>query len=492
MPEKEKSNDELREMWKDWLRYSKTHGLDRLVISRSSTLKVIWFIALLGSGSLCSFLIARIIVDYMRFEVKTRIREVFVDKVPFPTISVCNLNPMTTPQANDYLRDYFKKEFNMNVTKFADFFANNKSFDVYSELFYAFYRLNDPEISDQQRQSMGQTHLLYCGVYGGACLEEYTTYFDPAYGNCFLINPKKFQNGTNRKPYESFFKDMSIRFFLFVGQSESETSYLYDPLGEKGILVRFQDFDADDIFLGGVGITAGTDARISLNRVEIRNMPHPYSNCVPAETVDTKYSRIMRQLHMPYSRKTCTLLCKKDRIVQETGCNQMDSRLFIPDKPLCRSKSEYQKTLRVPFNFSMCTEHCPIECETVRYETSVSYVNMPTFNNFYVAYTQSPDVFQQIFDNSTNITYEAVRKTLSGGFLTFDEIKYTEIVETENMKFVDLIAAIGGMMGLFLGFSLMVIFEFVELVLQFSIVITKKYLFPTTNQVNSFPTTSKA
>lgn len=54
-----------------------------------------------------------------------------------------------------------------------------------------------------------------------------------------------------------------------------------------------------------------------------------------------------------------------------------------------------------------------------------------------------------------------------GASIFYKEIKYTEIIETPSMTFVDLIAAIGGMMGLFLGFSIMVIVEFIELLLHF-------------------------
>lgn len=479
-----KRPSELGEMWSDWLRYSKTHGLDRLVISKSKPLKAIWFVALIASASLCSFLITRIIIDYLRFEVKTRIREVFVERVPFPTISVCNYNPLITPEANDYLRDYFKTELNMNVEKFADYFKDNRSDELYLELQYAVYRLNDPDFNKQKRESMGQKNLIACNIFGTDCMEEYTTYFDDKFGNCFIINPNKLRNGKPRETYEAYLRDLGLTLVQFIGTPESETSYLFDPDGMKGLLVRFQDFDQDDgLFMGGVGITAGTLARIVLNRVEVHNMPKPYSNCIPADMVDTKYSRLMREMDIPYSRKACIGVCYQHYIFDKIGCIQMNS-LRIDGKPLCKSKDQFFKLLGVRFNFSVCTEDCPIECDSVRYETSVSYVNFPTYNTFYLANATNPALFQGL-QTETGISYDVARKSVSAASIYFEEIKYTEIVETESMKFVDLVAAIGGMMGLFLGFSIMIIFELLELAIQFAFMVIKKRLRASSTKVEN-------
>lgn len=99
---------EFRQLLKEWLRVSKTHGLDRIVISRNLFWQIIWLVGVLASASGCFYLISSIISTYLQYEVKTHIREVYVDKVPFPTVSICNYNQMVTPEANDYISEYFK------------------------------------------------------------------------------------------------------------------------------------------------------------------------------------------------------------------------------------------------------------------------------------------------------------------------------------------------------------------------------------------------
>lgn len=150
----------------------------------------------------------------------------------------------------------------------------------------------------------------------------------------------------------------------------------------------------------------------------------------------------------------------------------MGSSLLMPGKKLCTTKKEFNDLIHVEFNFTLCIDQCPIECDSIRYETSVSYLNFPTYNNFYAGVTSYPELFRDMFGEA-NVTYDMARKSVSGLHIFFDEIKYTEIVETESMKFVDLVAAIGGMMGLFLGFSIMIFVELIELVLQFFFTLTK-------------------
>lgn len=120
MSSDKKENNEFVNVLKDWLRYSKTHGLDRLLLSKNLPLRLIWTLSLLCSVSLCSFLIARIVSDFLRFEVKSRIREVYREEIPFPRVIICNSNPLITPEANSYVRDYFIKNFKINATKYAD------------------------------------------------------------------------------------------------------------------------------------------------------------------------------------------------------------------------------------------------------------------------------------------------------------------------------------------------------------------------------------
>lgn len=61
---------------------------------------------------------------------------------------------------------------------------------------------------------------------------------------------------------------------------------------------------------------------------------------------------------------------------------------------------------------------------------------------------------------------ELARGSLVKIFVYFDQIKYTRITEASAVTFVDLIANIGGELGLFIGISFLSFVELIELSLE--------------------------
>ena len=272
----EKKDSIYKDLFKDWLRFSKTHGFDRLVISKNLPLKIIWTISLFGSFGLCSFLITRIVIDYLHYEVKTRLREVYTQQVPFPQVSICTSNPLSTPAANDYIREYFKTNYNLSgISKYADFYQYYNSPDLLNEYLYAAYLVNDPGFNSSLRRSFGYDFLMYCMYYGIDCTNDGSIIntYDPAYGNCVLINSNKYSNGSDREIYQANLQDQGLVLYMFTGPPENETNYLYDTTGPKGLIIRVEDAEYNGIMLSGVGLSPGIIAQITLTRIEISNMP---------------------------------------------------------------------------------------------------------------------------------------------------------------------------------------------------------------------------
>jgi hypothetical protein len=469
--EKNKPN-EFSELLKDWLRFSKTHGLDRLVLTKKPLLRLIWLLSLIASFGLCSFLIARIVTDYLRFEVKTRIREVYSEQMPFPKISVCNYNPLITPAANTFIREYFKNKYNLTVNKYADLYNKSIKFDPASELSYIAYLINEPGFNVTLRDSFGYNFLVQCTYNSKLCdPDSVIKYFDNTRGNCILINPKRMENGSERELFQAYMESSTIALVMFSGPAESEsTVFLNDPLsGNKGMILRIEDADYDGIMLNSVGVSAGNQAEIVLSRTDTKNMPQPYSKCVKSDTVDTTVSRVMAQLNMTYNRRTCMQICRQIQNINTFGCNFMQNQI-IPGYPLCTNWTEYVNSFTLQFNFSFCNDLCPIECDSVTYELSTSYTTWPTYDSY--IWAKNNGIIESYF-GTNDIDYEHAMKSFVGARIYYRAIKYTEIVETPSMTFVDLIAAIGGMMGLFLGFSIMIIVEIIELALEAMFIVCK-------------------
>ena len=227
-------------------------------------------------------------------------------------------------------------------------------------------------------------------------------------------------------------------------------------------------------------------AQISLTKIETHNMPQPYSDCKPMELIDTKASRKMKEIDMNYNRKSCLYVCQQLITIDQVGCNNMQLPIILKDYPLCRNKTSYNSLSNVTFNREMCTDLCPIECDSVTFEMSVSYANYPTYDMYYKIFFYFGDFFSTLF-GTTNVSYDLFRKSISGGFIFYKDIKYTELEETPSMTFVDLVAAIGGMMGLFLGFSIMILVELIELAFEFLFIVCKNHFMVRSNIINVQP-----
>lgn len=472
--ENEKKSESIyKELVKDWLKFTKTHGFDRLVISKNLPLKIFWTISLLASIGLCSFLIARIVTDYLHYEVKTRLREVYSQQVPFPAVSVCNNNPLVTPAANDYIRNYFKTYYNASISQHSDFYQYLNASDVEYELSYAAYLVNDPSFNATLRKSFGYDFLMYCLYYDSLCSpDDILLTYDPNYGNCNLINSNKYSNGSEREIYQAFKQDSGITLYMYTGPQENATNYLFDQVNPKGIVIRVEDAEYNGIWLSGVGLSPGNFAQITLTRNEVTNMPSPYSSCQPVDQVNTLASLYMKQNGVTYNRKTCLFYCQQMNTINQIGCNSLLLPI-LPGYPLCTNKTMFLLTSSIAFNMSLCNEQCPIECTSVTYDVSISYMDWPTYDGYY--WCLKNGIFDRYYDPK-DVTYDIAMQSFAGVTLFYKEIKYTEVHESASMTFVDLVAAIGGMMGLFLGFSLMVIVEVIELGIEFSFAFLKNRL----------------
>ena len=78
------------------------------------------------------------------------------------------------------------------------------------------------------------------------------------------------------------------------------------------------------------------------------------------------------------------------------------------------------------------------------------------------------------FENSTNVNYETIKQNILSVNIYFDRLESTTIQEGKQTEFVDLVAGIGGTLGLFLGVSVLSLFEVVEVLLEILLSIKNK------------------
>lgn len=165
-------------------------------------------------------------------------------------------------------------------------------------------------------------------------------------------------------------------------------------------------------------------------------------------------------------------LCQQKLIIEHNRCYSLAlPKIF--NFPPCPSP------VKLTFNMSDCVEQCPHECSSNSYDLSISYSDYPSrvFHNN-LAKQDKTGLYEwafQINRSSRLDSLDLARASLVKLFVYFDDIKFTQITEAPSITFVDLIANIGGTLGLFIGISLLSFVEIIELVLEIIVVVCVNY-----------------
>lgn len=158
--------------------YEKTHDLDREVSLRVFALKLIWLFFLAISICLCVFLVSVGILQYRKYEVATEIRDVYPDLIAFPVITICNVNPMGTPKANQLIRKYYLDNYEVNITTDDQFLALLNNETIYNDNDYILYSTYDPEFNQSLREYLAYNSIYVCLIEDLDCnvTRDFTRY----------------------------------------------------------------------------------------------------------------------------------------------------------------------------------------------------------------------------------------------------------------------------------------------------------------------------
>jgi len=112
-----------------------------------------------------------------------------------------------------------------------------------------------------------------------------------------------------------------------------------------------------------------------------------------------------------------------------------------------------------------CNEQCPLECDSASYEISTSSLDFPTQNWFNVVFESSP-AYVKLFESIMNrtLTYESFKESHLVVNIFYPSLKYTQITELPKTSLIDLVSNVGGLLGIFLGFSIFSIVEILEII----------------------------
>lgn len=109
---------------------------------------------------------------------------------------------------------------------------------------------------------------------------------------------------------------------------------------------------------------------------------------------------------------------------------------------------------------SECFKKCPEECESINFKFEQSYGDFPS--PFYSKILQQTNIrADRNFDS-----FEDIKATVLAVNIYFDEIAYAIIEEVPTKSAATLFADIGGIFGLCVGASMLIVMEVLELIFR--------------------------
>ena len=201
-------NNEVREE----LRNMHVDGFSNIFSDSNVTgMKIVWICVLIASSASCVFLIVKTVEEYMRFEVTTKIRVLTGQEAVFPTITICNLNPFTTPYADELFSA-------ANITNDPN---NIWLLDEYMKQTTGSYLSN----AQKERMSSLDDMLVGCKFSFDSCSSsQFQFVYHPLYMNCYRFNSgfNASQQSTELNKIVSAGIVNSLTIDLYSGLSDSQ------------------------------------------------------------------------------------------------------------------------------------------------------------------------------------------------------------------------------------------------------------------------------
>ena len=476
-----------------FLKWSETltiHSIPNIFRTKHITIKLIWIGAFLISSGLCSFLVYSSINNYLGFNVVTTIKVVRETPIIFPSITICNANPFVTESSFKTVYSITKSNFGVDLYDVLNpniplnFLKSNYTlFERFITLNYMIKQIvTMPSLKEKQIE-FGfpfSKFIVACFFALEPCNEnDFIQYYDMMFGTCYRFNSGKFKNGssTNLRSTTRAGTLNSLVLELFVGDASDPRSMSMS----SGAQIFIHNDSLTPNLFEGLSLNVGTLTNIAVHKTYSSKLPSPYSECTDnlndMNSYDSEYYRMTMSTNNSYRQSDCFDLCYQNYLNKKCKCYDALVRsidiLLMP----CITANETVCQIETLKYFStksneICADQCPAECYTTTYSFKSSIQAYPSQS---YAYSMLKDAsLLARFENKTNLDYETLKENILAVNVYFEALESTMIDEGKQMELVDLIASIGGTMGLFLGISVLSLFEIVEILLEILLSKTKK------------------
>jgi hypothetical protein len=244
-----------------------------------------------------------------------------------------------------------------------------------------------------------------------------------------------------------------------------------DRFGKLLIIIHNSSIPPLNMANEDIKISPGRTNFITVHRTFSEKLGEPYNNCLKDPEEFQKNKTLIQHLTnsgRSYSQKQCFDLCFNLKYFETNQCDctyepwdQVFAQCYARAK---KFSSLYNCSEKFRTKFSensfeqKCSEYCPLECDSIEYSLSTYTLDYPTTGS--ICERDYSKHFSSQFE-----TYEEVEKSFYSLVIFYKDLKYTYIKEEPYMVLADLISNIGGILGVFIGYSIISFMEIIELLI---------------------------
>jgi len=382
-------------------------GIPRIISNYHYLIQIIWFLSVIGFTSLSIYYLVINVISYLSYSFVTNIALISETLPQFPAISFC-------------------------------FSSQNQIPSLKNNMIQCSFDLSNCDYQDFELYSVNLSSVNYFET----CLRFNT-------GKNYSNQPIEINNITRTNVYTGLYLSFIINDFIFDIFNYSTVFKLRVSIDNNtSYFNRLQVYNQNM----GINIPAGF-TQIQIEREFIQNLAQPYNNCVKQDSENiSEFFQYFLKNHMTYTQNDCINVCIIKFIMNKCNCN-----LEIISLQICFNNIEISncileyyygllnKTYATP---ARCFSSCPSECNSINYKLKQ--------NSFILTdqYSQINNYSNYYKDNYVNIA------------IYYPTKQYTLITQSPKMQLFDLVSSIGGILGLFIGFSFLTLIEFIDIIFK--------------------------
>ncbi|XP_013401781.1 acid-sensing ion channel 2 [Lingula anatina] len=270
------------------------------------------------------------------------------------------------------------------------------------------------------------------------------------FGNCYTFN-------SGDDPSRNLFQDQAgigngLRIEINIQQEQYTNLILRGDAPDAGILFHVHNqSEPASVETDGRAVGPGLHAYAGLTRSDFATLHPPYGQC--NETASLEFYPV-------YTMSGCVVECKRKHILRHCNCRLMEHPGNEPVCGLIRILTCVKPLLvNLTQDFTgMCS--CSVPCSSVVYQTALSYSLVPSESTKVEA------------SNTLGVAVDDARKNYIILDVYFQSLNYQQSEQLPAVEWTALISDIGGQFGLFMGFSLLTVVEFIEFAIMSVVTLT--------------------